>query len=67
MFFLFVPSHNKLRSSLIVTLVKLVFDSFMLTMLVLNQIILLSRLVVTLITVIGYTFMLRALMKSVYP
>ena len=67
MFCLFVPSHNKLGSAFIVTLVKLVFDSFMLTMIVLNQTNLLSRLVVTLITVIGYTFMLRALMKSVYP
>ena len=65
MFCLFVPSNIKLGSAFIVTLVQLVFDSFMLTLLVLvlNQMILLSWLVVTLITLLGNTFMLRALMK----
>ena len=66
---LVVPSNIKLGSAFIVTLVKLVFDYFMLTLLVLvlNQMNLLSCLVVTIITLIGHTFMLRALMKFVYP
>ena len=54
MCFLFVPSNIKLESAFIVTLFTLVFDSFMLTLLVLNQMNLLSCLVVTLITLIGH-------------
>ena len=69
MFCFFVPSNMKLGSAFIFTLVKLVFESFMLTLLVLvlNQMSLLSCPIVTLITLIGYTFILRALMKFVYP
>ena len=59
MFCIFVPSKILLGSAFMVTLVKLVFDTFMLTLLVivLKQMNLLSCLIV----------MLRALMKSLYP
>ena len=62
---LFVPSNIKLGSAFIVTLVKLVFDFFMLTLL--NQINLLSCVIVTLITLIGHIFMIREWMNSFYP
>ena len=64
MLFLFVSSNIKLGSDFLVLLVPIIFDSFMFTLLVLNQMNLLSCLEVTFITVIGYTIMLRALMQS---